>query len=83
MLTPEINFKNFQFRSKKIVLKKKLLSIIKSNNEVIKSLRKNYKYKFSKKNIKNYSKYLNVRVIGMGGSSLGAQAIYSFFKDKL
>ena len=41
MLTPNINFKNFKLHSKKIVLKKKLLSIIKSNNEVINSLTKN------------------------------------------
>ena len=83
MLTPEINFTNFKLPPKKNVLKKKLLSIIKSDNEIIKSLSKKYKYKFSKKNLKNYNKYLNVRIIGMGGSSLGAQAIYTFFKDKI
>ena len=83
MLTPEINFTNFKLPQKKNVLKKKLLSIIKSDNEIINSLSKKYKYKFSKKNLKNYNKYLNVRIIGMGGSSLGAQAIYAFFKDKI
>ena len=36
-----------------------------------------------KKNLKKYKTKLNYRIIGMGGSSLGAKAIYDFLKHKI
>ena len=42
-----------------------------------------YKFSFDKKNILKYKKFLNYRVIGMGGSSLGAQAIFEFLRTKI
>ncbi len=83
MLTKGINFKNFTVRKNYKNLKKKLNSIIKKNNEVLKSLGKNYIYSYDKKNIKEFKKNSNFRIIGMGGSSLGAQAIYDFLKHKI
>ena len=47
------------------------------------SLSKSYKDSFSKKNIKHFNKKLDYRIIGMGGSTLGAQAIYDFLKNKV
>ena len=84
MLTPRIDFKNFNIRDKsKINLKKKLNSLIKENSDILKSLGKNYKNSFNKKKLAKYKKFSNFRVIGMGGSILGTQAIYDFLKDKI
>ena len=83
MLTKGINFKNFTVRTNYKNLKKKLNSIIKKNNEVLNSLGKNYIYSYDKKNIKEFKKNSNFRIVGMGGSSLGAQAIYDFLKHKI
>jgi glucose-6-phosphate isomerase len=84
MLTSRISFKNF--KSKKIkssLVKKKLKSLIKEKNEILKSLSKDYKNNFNHKNLKKLKKSFDYRVIGMGGSSLGAQAIYDFLKHKI
>ena len=42
-----------------------------------------YKNSFNKKILNKYKKSLNYRIIGMGGSTLGAQAIYDFLKNKI
>ena len=81
MLTDGIKFKNFK-HSKKINISKKFISSI-NENEIIKSLTKSYKYSYKKKIIKKFNKFSNFRVIGMGGSSLGAQAIYDFLRHKI
>ncbi len=83
MLTSGINFINFKLSLKTLSLKKKLNFLIKEENQVIKSFDKNYKNNFNKKIINKYKNSLNYRVIGMGGSSLGAQAIYDFLKNKI
>jgi glucose-6-phosphate isomerase len=84
MLTLRIDFKNFHTRIKsKKNLKKKLKSLIKENSEILKSLSLNYKNNFNKKKLVKYKKFSNFRVIGMGGSILGTQAIYDFLKDKI
>ena len=83
MLTSGINFTSFKKKAKTSLVKKKLQIILKENNQVIKSLSSNYKNSFNKKQIKKYKKILNYRVIGMGGSTLGTQAIYDFLKDKI
>ena len=83
MLTKGINFKNFTVKTNYKNLSKNLNSIIKKNNEVLNSLGKNYIYSYDKKKIKKFKKNSNFRIIGMGGSSLGAQAIYDFLKHKI
>ena len=84
MLTLRIDFKNFHTRIKsKKNLKKKLKFLIKENSEILKSLSQNYKNNFNKKKLVKYKKFSNFRVIGMGGSILGTQAIYDFLKDKI
>ena len=83
MLTQNISFKNFLIHKKKIVVKKNLNLILNEETQVISSLSKSYKDSFSKKNTKHFNKKLDYRIIGMGGSTLGAQAIYDFLKKKI
>ena len=83
MLTSGIYFKNFKKNKKtnSSQVKKKLLLLFKEKNYILDSLKKNYKDSFSKKIINKYKKYSTFKVIGMGGSTLGTQTIYEFFKD--
>ena len=85
MLTSSISFVNFKKKIKYTKVKKNLKLIIdnKTQNEVIKSLSKNYKYSFKKKKLDKYRKFSNFRVIGMGGSILGTQSIYEFLKNRI
>ena len=83
MITQGISFTNFLIKKKKLVVKKNLKSILKEKNQVICSLSSSYKDSFSKKNIKHFNKRFDYRIIGMGGSTLGAQAIYDFLKKKI
>ncbi|MDB9765281.1 glucose-6-phosphate isomerase [Candidatus Pelagibacter sp.] len=83
MLTQNISFKNFLIKKKKLIIKKNLNLILNEKNQVIRSLSKSYKDSFSKKNTKHFNKRFDYRIIGMGGSTLGAQAIYDFLKKKI
>ena len=83
MLTQNISFKNFLIHKKKLVVKKNLNLILNEGTQVISSLSKSYKDSFNKKNTKHFNKKLDYRIIGMGGSTLGAQAIYDFLKKKI
>ena len=84
MLSSKILFKNF--KSKKVkssLIRKKLITLLKEKNEILESLSKNYKNNFNNKSLKKFKNSLDYRVIGMGGSSLGAQAIYDFLRHKI
>ena len=85
MLKKNIKFINF-FLKKKPSNNQKILSIfkeiIKEKSEVILSLDKNYKDSFSKKILKKLKKINQILLIGMGGSILGAKAIYKFLYSK-
>ena len=84
MLSPRIFFKNFKTKKvKSSLVRKKLTTLIKEKNEILKSLSKDYKNNYNHKNIKKFKKSLDCRVIGMGGSSLGAHAIYDFLRHKI
>jgi glucose-6-phosphate isomerase len=83
MITQGISFTNFLIKNKKLVVKKNLKSILKEKNQIICSLSNSYKDSFSKKNTKHLNKRFDYRIIGMGGSTLGAQAIYDFLKKKI
>ena len=83
MLTQNISFKNFLIHKKKLIVKKNLNLILNEKTQVISSLSKSYKDSFNKKNTKHFNKKLDYRIIGMGGSTLGAQAIYDFLKKKI
>ena len=83
MFTQNLNFKNFLIKEKKLTVKKNLNLILKEKNQVISSLSKFYKDSFTKKTTKHFNKKFDYRIIGMGGSTLGAQAIYDFLKKKI
>ena len=79
MLTSSINFLNFKKKVKNNKIKKDLIDLISKNSPIIQSLSKNYKDKFDKSFLSKIKKKKNYRLIGMGGSTLGSQAIYQFF----
>ena len=85
MLTSNIKFINFiQKQKKKPIYNFKQL---KKENwikkyKLLSSLTPNYKYSYTKAQIKNLKKKTFFRLIGMGGSTLGAKAIYKFLEDK-
>ncbi len=83
MLTDKISFKNFKINKKYPEITKILSSIIKQKNQVLHSLTSNYQNKYSKSLLNKYGNFKNFRVIGMGGSSLGTQAIYNFLNHKI
>ena len=85
MLSSRIKFTNFQ------IIKKNKISLSRSffqpNNlllkfPILKTLSSNYKYSFNKKIIKRLNRYSTFRLIGMGGSTLGVEAIYQFLQNK-
>ena len=83
MFTKKINFKNFRIKKFNKEISKDLNLILKEKNKVIESLSTFYKYSYNKKIISKIKKYKDVRVIGMGGSILGTEAIYDFLREKI
>ena len=81
-LTKNIYFKNYKKESKINKLKKDLDLILNKKNSILNSLRSEYKNDYNLKKIQKIKKKLDLRIIGMGGSILGTQAIYSFLKKK-
>jgi len=78
-------------------LKKPALKIFKSaNNQITKSFKsinsnkdalnifsENFELNLNKNELKKFKKFKNIAIIGMGGSSLGTKAIFSFLEDKI
>ena len=83
MFTNNINFLNFDIKKNIQLVKKNLKLILEENNQVILSLSRSYKNSFNKKTLNYFKKKLDYRIIGMGGSILGAHAIYDFLKNKV
>ena len=83
MFTSLIKFRNFKDAKQNKKVEKNLKFILNQKNQVLKSLSKLYKDNHKARLIKNFSKKLDYRIIGMGGSILGAQAIYDFLKNKI
>ena len=83
MLTKNIKIKNFKTKSN-IKIKKIFKNfLLKKDDKLLQSFSENYKYSFNLKKIKKYKKYKNFTLIGMGGSILGAEAIYDFLNYKI
>ena len=83
MLTKNIFFKNFSIKSKNSKVKTFFKDLIKENLPLLDSLKNEYEYSYSKKLILSLRKFSNLRIIGMGGSALGTEAIYNFLKHKI
>ncbi len=90
MLIKTILFKNNlnkKIKSKNILkTKKKFLELREDYIKkipLLTSYEKSYKLGYSKKLIKVLKKKKNIILVGMGGSILGAKALYSFLKNKI
>ena len=83
MLSKGINFKGFDIKKKNSLIKKKLDQTLNKKNSVIESLSKSYKYSYKINTVKKFRKFSKYRILGMGGSILGTQAIYDFLKHKI
>ncbi len=83
MLTSGINFINFKKKGNISKIKKRLTELFKEKTQILKSLSKDYKDSFKYQKQIKLKKKLNFRLIGVGGSSLGSQAIYNFLKKKI
>ena len=83
MLTSGINFFNFKKKIKNHKIKNNFLKLVKNNIPIIQSLSKNYKDNFDKTYLRKIKKNKNYRLLGMGGSTLGAQAIYQFIGNRV
>ncbi len=86
MLTKNINFNNFSYKKKNNI--KNIFNDIKKNyflgkEQLLLSLSDRYKYSLDLKKISKLKKFSIYRIIGMGGSVLGAEAIYNFLKFKI
>ena len=87
-------FKHYSNIKTKINKKKSFEKVIENNLHLIThelnlkknaifTLGKKFKINFSIKDLKSYKKFSKIVIIGMGGSILGAQAVYDFFKTKI
>jgi glucose-6-phosphate isomerase len=87
MLTSNIKFQSFKSKNKKKIITNILKNIKKQfdnkSDLFLQSLSVNYKNSFNINNLKKYKKFDLYDLIGMGGSSLGAKAIYSFLNDRI
>ncbi len=85
-ISQNIDFQDF----KKIKTPNKISKIFKDfkdfkkkPNQIIQSFSKTYDDSYSHNLVTKLNKFKNINLIGMGGSTLGTQAIYSFFKQKI
>jgi glucose-6-phosphate isomerase len=87
MLSSNIIFKNFKIKNSNLNQKKKILKILKNllseKNEILNSLDSSYKSSYRKSFLLKLKKFKRFKLIGMGGSILGARAIYNFLSPKI
>ena len=56
---------------------------LQNTHKTLNVLDKNYNFNFNIKDLKKFKKFKSIVIIGMGGSILGANAIYNFFLAKI
>ena len=86
MFSKNIIFENFKKKKIKKKLKIFYKSIVENRTKkknLINSFTKSYSYSFDKKKIIKFKKFKIFQIFGMGGSSLGAKAIYDFVNHKI
>ena len=83
MISQKIKIKNFQYKKKNKNILRILSSLLKNQSQLILSLGSKYKNNYNYKKLVNKLDKENVRIFGMGGSILGAKAIYDFLKEKI
>jgi len=86
MLSKNIKFKNFKeikIQNRLKLIYNKLINKKNEKKTLINTFTNSYVYSYDKKLIKKYKKFKTYNIYGMGGSSLGAQAIYDFMRFKI
>ena len=76
-----VDYKKLSKKFDKIYLDIK--SDVKKENRTLNILDKDYKFSFKVKDLQKFKQYKSIAIIGMGGSILGAEAIYDFFQNKI
>ena len=76
---------NLKKRGKKNINKifSNLFNDIKNDRKTLNLLNKDYKFNFKINELKRFKKFKKIAVIGMGGSILGAEAIFNFLELKI
>ena len=82
MFKKNIKFKNFKKIKIPSIVKRNLKILLKENSQVLGSLKSSYKNDYDLKKIFKLKNKLDIRIIGIGGSILGAKAIYDFLSVK-
>ena len=82
MFTKNINLNFSKILKKKQKIFNKLKILLEEKNQILNSFSSLYKDSYKKKDMIKFKNYQNISVIGMGGSVLGARAIYNFLKNK-
>ncbi len=86
MLSSNIKYENFKQKKIPSNLKFIYIKLISKKNDIknlINSFTNSYVYSYDTKLLKKYKKFKIYNIYGMGGSSLGAQAIYDFMRFKI
>ena len=83
MLTKNINFKGFSLKKKNRLIKNDLKLLLREDNSIVRSFSRSYKNSYNKTLIRKLKSFNNLKIIGMGGSILGTESIYSFLKNKI
>ena len=83
MFSKKIQITNFKLKKNNKKIYKILSALLKNKSQLILSMSPQYKNNYNKNKIINKLNKINVRIFGMGGSILGAKAIYNFLKDKI
>tara|TARA_B110000967_G_scaffold198009_1_gene230421 strand:+ start:27 stop:1238 length:1212 start_codon:yes stop_codon:yes gene_type:complete len=84
-ITKSFNNKSLHSKSKKNLynILKKVFGTLDIKKDTLHVLSKKLDLDFNLSELKKFKKYESVILIGMGGSILGTQAIYSFLKEKI
>ena len=87
MFSKNFKFENFR-KIKKLNknIEKKYREIIHQNyhyKRLITSFSKDYQNSYNRKDLRKFKNYKSFSIYGMGGSSLGVQAIYDFLRHKI
>ena len=75
------NIKDLKEKYKRI--KKEIIVNLNSTKNTLHTLSNDFKFNFKIKDLYKFKKFQTVVVVGMGGSSLGSEAIYFFLKKKI
>ena len=87
MISKNVILKNFKVKNIKTstnsIIKKNISKEIKNRKNLLNSLSRSYKYSYNKKDLSAFKNFKEINLIGMGGSTLGTEAIYSFLNQKV